>query len=89
MPENTNYHELPLEELLKLEKKLKVNKLISATIIGFLIGVIAFGIFTKGFGFLFIFISLFLIYLINKNSEKQKQSLKDIQNEIKHKSINQ
>lgn len=85
MAENNNYHELPLEELLKLEKKHQVNKLISATFIGFLIGVIVFGIFNKGFGFLFIFISLFLIYLINKNSAKQKLELIEIQNEIQNK----
>ncbi len=85
MSEIEKIEELSLDELKKLEKKMKANKLISSTMVGVLIGVIGFGIFTKGFGFLFIFISLFLIYLINKNVARQKLQLVEIQNEIQRK----
>ena len=57
----------------------------SAGLIGFSIGVMVYGIVKNGFGFLYIAIPLFLVSVIYKNSQIQKQNLKQIQTEINNK----
>jgi hypothetical protein len=49
---------------------------------GFLIGVMIYGLVKNGFGFLHIFLPLFLMFGIQKNAQIQKQNLKKIQAEI-------
>lgn len=73
---------MTLEELLAEEKKIKRNEITSAVIIGFLIGIIVYGVAMNGFGIIYTFIPLLLIYWIYKHSQKQKESLKEIQTEI-------
>ncbi len=85
--DNKDYSKLTLEELIVEEKKIKRNQIISAIIIGFLIGVIVYGIAKNGFGFLYIFIPLFLIYGIYKNSQRLQHNSKQIQVEIGSKKI--
>jgi len=82
MANNKDYSKLTLEELLIEEKKIKKNEIINAVIIGFLIGVMIYGIATKGFGFLYIFIPLLFISGTYKNAQKLKHNLKQIQAEI-------
>jgi len=82
MSDDKDYSKWPLEELLKEEKKIKKSELISAGLIGFLIGVIIFGVAKNGFGFLYIFLPLILISGIYKNSQKHKNDLKQVQSEI-------
>ncbi len=77
-----DYSKLTLEELLIEEKKIKKNELFSAGFIGFLIGIMVYGLAKNGFGFLYIAIPLFLIFGIYKNSQIQKENLKQIQQEI-------
>lgn len=85
MADNKDYTTRTLEELLAEEKKLKRNEITAAVIIGFLIGIIIFGVAAGGIGLLFIFIPLFLIYLFTKNSKASKQNLKEVQEAIKAK----
>lgn len=80
--DNKDYAKLTHEELLVEEKKLKRQEITSAVLIGFLIGVIIFGVAKSGFGFLFMGISLILIYGIHRNSKGQKQNLEQIRAEI-------
>lgn len=82
MSDKKDYSKLTLEELLVEEKKTKKNETFSAGLIGFMMGIMIYGIVTKGFGFLYIAIPLFLIFLFYKNSQTQKQNLKQIQAEI-------
>ncbi len=82
MFEKKDYSKLTLEELLIAEKKIKKNEVFSAGFIGFLIGVIVYGVAKNGFGFLYIFIPLLLIVGIAKNSQNLKQNLKQIRAEI-------
>jgi uncharacterized membrane protein len=82
MSEVKNYSLLTLEELSMEQKKLKNQHLLSAGMIGFFIGIIIFGLFKKGFGWVFISISVFMIYLINKNFKSLKQNLEQIKEEI-------
>jgi len=82
MPDNKDYSKLTLEELLIEEKKIKKNETIAAVIIGFLVGVMVYGVAKNGIGFLYIFIPLILIIGIFKNSQKLKHSRKQIQAEI-------
>jgi F0F1-type ATP synthase assembly protein I len=87
MSDNKDYSKLALDELLTEEKKIKKAEITSAVLIGFLIGVIVYGVAKNGFGFLYIFIPLLLIAGIAKNAQKLKQKLKQIRAEISAKSI--
>lgn len=77
--EKKDLFELTDEELLIEKKKLKKSKIIHATIIGFLAGILIFGIVSwifspKNFlGFLIpMLIPIFLIYRLVKNSKSNK-----------------
>jgi hypothetical protein len=74
--EKTNYAKLTDEELLVEKKKLKKSKLIHATLIGFLAGILIFGIVSwslspkKQLGFLIpMLIPIAFIYRLVKNSK--------------------
>ncbi|NVO30471.1 FUSC family protein [Hymenobacter lapidiphilus] len=82
MPNDRDYAALPLEELLAEEKSIKRNQLLSAGTIGFLVGVMVYGLVKSGFGFLYLAIPLFLIAMIYRNSQGQKQTLAQIRQEI-------
>ena len=86
MLDNKDYSKLALDELLTEEKKIKKAEITSAVLIGFLIGVIVYGVAKNGFGFLYIFIPLLLIAGIAKNSQNLRQKLKQIRAEISVKS---
>jgi hypothetical protein len=81
-----DYTTLTLEELFVEEKKVKKTELLSAGLVGFLIGVMVYGVVKNGFGYLYLAIPLFLITIIYKNSQIQKQNLAQIQAEIINKS---
>jgi len=85
---NKDFANLSLDELLKEERKFKKNETISKFIIGFLVGVLIYGIAKKGFGFLHIFLPLVLISGIYKYSQNLKKVLMQIQSEIKTKNTN-
>ena len=82
MFDKKDYSQLTLEELLIEEKKIKNNEAFSAGFIGLLIGVMVYGVVKNGFGFLYLAIPIFLIAGIYKNSQIQKQNLKEIQAEV-------
>ena len=82
MLENKDYAELTLEELLIEEKKLKKKEIISAVLIGVAIGILVYGVVKKGFGFLHIFLPSALIYIFYRDSEKNKQNLRQVRTEI-------
>lgn len=82
MPDNKDYSKVTLEELSIAEKKLKRSEILSAVLVGFLVGVMIFGVAKNGFGFLYIFIPVLLIIGIVRNSKTQKNNLKEIREEI-------
>ncbi|QIL75421.1 hypothetical protein [Hymenobacter sp. HDW8] len=88
MSDKKDYSKLTLEELVLEEKKAKKNEIFSAGFIGFMVGIMIYGIVKNGFGFLYIAIPLFLIFLFYKNSQTQKQNLKQIRAEINIKRSN-
>lgn len=59
--------ELSDQELLEKAKKLKSKAIVNAVIIGFLIGVVIYGVVKNGFGF-FAIIPLYLVYKIVNNA---------------------
>ena len=61
MSDSKDYLKMTPEELSAEEKKLKRGEIISAVLVGFLVGVMIFGIAKNGFGFLYIFIPVLLI----------------------------
>ena len=85
MFDKKDYSKLTLEELLAEGKKIKQGELLSGGFIGFLIGVMIYGLVKNGFGFLYLAIPLLLIAGIYKNSQVQKENLKQIQEEINNK----
>lgn len=80
-----DYSKMTLEELLLEEKKVKQSDTFSAGFIGFCIGIIVYGVVKNGFGLIYIAIPLFLISAFYKNSQVQKQKLKEIKTEINNK----
>jgi hypothetical protein len=87
MAEVLKYTEMTKEELLLEQKKLKTQQISTAVLIGFMVGVMAYGFFTKGFGWVYISISLFLIYILNKGGKKIKIMIEQVKAEIEKKSI--
>ena len=85
MSDKKDYSKLTLEELSKEEKGLKRNEIVSAVLVGFMIGVIIFGVAKNGFGFIYTVIPVVLILGIAKGSQKQKNNLKEIRSEIESK----
>jgi len=85
MSEQKDYSTLPLEELLAEEKKIKRNEITGAVIIGFLIGVMIFGVASNGFGIIYTVIPIVLIGAIARQSGKQKQVLETVRAEIRAK----
>ena len=63
------------EELLEISKNNKPSPILDAFFIGFLIGIIVYGIVANGWGF-FALIPLFLIYILLKKP-KQYQMIKN------------
>lgn len=63
--------ELTDQELLDEAKRVKPNPWVDAFLIGFLIGIIVYGVAVNSMGFIAI-IPLFLIYALIKKSEKHK-----------------
>lgn len=82
MSAQKDYAKLTLEELLSEEKKIKRNEAFAAGFIGFLVGIMVYGVARNGFGFLYIAIPLAMIVLIYRNSQRQKQALQQIRAEI-------
>lgn len=85
MSEQKDYSALSLEELLAEEKKIKRNEITGAVVIGFLIGVMIFGVASNGFGIIYTVIPIVLIGAIARHSGKQKQVLREIQTVIRAK----
>ena len=83
MKQNIELSTLNLDDLHTEEKKMKKNATITAFIIGFLVGVIIYGVARNGFGFLYVFLPLLLIFGIYKNSKKSNERLLQIRAEIK------
>ncbi len=82
MSDSKDYSKLTLEELSATRKKMKNGEILSAVLVGFLIGVIIYGLVSSGPGFLYIFLSVALILLIVRNSKSQKEKLREIEAEI-------
>lgn len=87
MSDKKDYAKWTFEDLLKEEKKMKKNEIISAVIIGFLAGIMIFGVANNGFGFSYVVIPVLLILGIVKNSQNHKQKLKDLRTEITARNI--
>jgi hypothetical protein len=87
MAEKKDYSKLTLEELFDLEKKIRKNEMYAALGVGFLVGVMVFGVVRNGFGFLYTFIPIVFILVIFRNSKVQKESLAQILLEIKNRNV--
>ncbi|WP_312135943.1 hypothetical protein [Sphingobacterium sp.] len=77
-----NLSHLTDQEILDKKKKLKSNQIISAVLIGFLVGIAVYSTVNKGLGF-FTFFPLFFIFLIAKN----KSDLNTINLEMKNRNL--
>lgn len=80
-----DYTQLTLEALLAEQKKMKQKQTLSAVIIGFLVGIIVYGLVTKGFHLLFLLIPVVLIGAIVRDTKNLPQQLRDIAAAIRQK----
>lgn len=65
------------EQLLQYQKRVKQSNILTAFIIGLLIGVAIYSAVKNGFGF-FTFFPLFFVYLLARNGKKQVEINKEI-----------
>ena len=73
---------MSLEDLQLAKKRTRKERITVAVLIGFLIGVIVYGVATKGFGLLHILLPGALIVLLARNSVKTNQRLAEIRSEL-------
>jgi len=81
-----NLTELSDQELLQKMKKIKTNKIIDATIIGFTFGIAIYSSVKNGFGFS-TFFPLIIAFIIVRNSTNNKILEKEIQKELKSRNL--
>ncbi|WP_297091111.1 hypothetical protein [uncultured Draconibacterium sp.] len=74
------------KELLRKKKKIKNDKLIGATIVGFVIGIAIYSGVKNGLDF-FTFFPLFLVYIFIKSSSNNKLLEKEIEIEIEARNL--
>jgi len=82
MTDKKDYAQLTLEELLAEEKKIKRQDIMGSVFVGFLVGVMLFGLIMNGFGLLYTAIPLLLIAAVAKNGQTIKAKLKELRKEI-------
>lgn len=79
---NKDYTKLSLKELQKEEKTLKKQEIVSAILIGFLFGIIIFGVVKNGIGLVYIVIPILLIAGVYKNTQNIKAKRKQLRDEM-------
>lgn len=82
MPDNKDYSEWTIEELLVEEKKIRKQEITSSVIMGFLGGIMIYGVANGGFSFIYVVIPLVLMSVFYKALQKIKQNLKQVREEI-------
>ncbi|MCA0362974.1 MAG: hypothetical protein LCH67_02955 [Bacteroidetes bacterium] len=85
MPEIKDYAKVPLEELLLEQKKIKKQLLFTAILVGVLIGIMLYGLATRGFGWVYVGVAVFMIFMLNSGSKKLKAHLAKIKAEVEKK----
>ncbi|MBK9276188.1 MAG: hypothetical protein IPM49_16835 [Flavobacteriales bacterium] len=81
METSTDHTRMTLEELQRAEKRTRNEQITVAVLIGFLIGVIIYGVATKGFGLLHTLLPGGLILLLVRSSANINQRLAGIRAE--------
>lgn len=84
--EQNNLKHLNDQDLLKELKALNTNKLISATLIGLLLGVVVYSAVKSGFTF-FTFFPLFFVALLINSGRKKKVFESELKEEIRDRSL--
>ncbi|MCC6402367.1 MAG: hypothetical protein IT227_16505 [Flavobacteriales bacterium] len=82
MDAGKDYSTMRPEELVVEEKRAHREQITTAVLIGFLIGVIIYGLATKGFGLLHTLLPAGLIVLIARNTVRTKERLAAIRAEL-------
>ncbi|HKK79024.1 MAG TPA: hypothetical protein VJ933_05315 [Phaeodactylibacter sp.] len=82
MTKEKDYTQLSLEELIAEEKKIKRQDITGSVFVGFLVGVMLFGLIMNGFGLLYTAIPLLIIAAVAKNGQTIKAKLKELREEI-------
>jgi len=80
--DKNNLNDISDNDLLDKKKQVKSSQIITAVLIGFLIGIAVYSTINKGFGF-FTFFPLFFVFLLAKN----KSDLNSINQEIKKRNL--
>lgn len=82
MTDKKDYAQLNLEALRAEEKKLKRQTLTGNVLIGFLAGVMIYGLVQNGFGLLYTAIPLLFIAAVAKNGQSIQAKLKAVRAEM-------
>jgi hypothetical protein len=82
MTDQKDYDQLMLEELEAEEKKLKRQTLTGNVLIGFLVGVMIYGLVRNGFGLVYTAIPLLIIAAVAKNGQSIQAKLKAVRAEL-------
>ena len=86
MQNKQDYALLSFEQLKKAEKKIYRQAITAAVIIGFLFGIMIFGVVANGFGLVYILIPILLIAAFTKRSKTLNKELTAIREEMSYQS---
>lgn len=87
MPSNPDLSSWSNDELQNEWKKRRSSHLFNAGLIGFMIGVLFFGLLQKGWKLLIILLPLWLIYQFVQGSKKNQEVMRSIEEEQKRRGI--
>ena len=85
METTTDLTRMSVEELQKAEKRIRTARITVAMFIGFLIGVIVYGLATKGFGLLHTMLPGGMILLLARSSANINQRMGEVRAELSRK----
>lgn len=86
MKSEQDYTQLTLEELQKAEKNINRQVITLSVMIGFLFGIMIFGVVANGFGLVYILIPILLIAAFTKRSKTLNKELTAIREEMSYQS---
>ncbi|MBL8002799.1 MAG: hypothetical protein JNL05_12650 [Flavobacteriales bacterium] len=82
MEANKDYTRMSLEELVAEEKKARKEQTLTAVMMGFMLGVLAFGVATQGFRLVMVVFPIALFYVFFRSGKKTGERLAAIRAEL-------
>lgn len=82
MEANKDYTNMSVEDLMVEEKKARKEQILTAVLMGFMVGVLAFGVATDGFRLVKVVFPIALFYVFYRSGKKTSERLAAIRAEL-------